>query len=167
VKFNPESSHYLAFGSADHHVHYYDLRNPHEPVIVFKGHRKAVSYVKWLNGGEFVSASTDSTLKLWNINNENCARTYTGHGNEKNFVGLSVNGDWIACGSENNAVYAYYKALKSPVVSIRFGGVNPVTGEDTVEDDPSLFVSSVCWKKSSNILLAANSQGTIKVLELE
>ncbi|RUP45341.1 WD40-repeat-containing domain protein [Jimgerdemannia flammicorona] len=127
VKFNPDSSHYFAFGSADHHVHYYDLRNPHEPVIVFKGHKKAVSYVKWLNGGEFVSASTDSTLKLWNINNEACARTYTGHSNEKNFVGLSVNGDWIACGSENNAVYAYYKALKSPVVSVKFGGVNPVT----------------------------------------
>lgn len=47
---------YFPKRNLDHHVHYYDLRNPHEPVIVFKGHKKAVSYVKWLNGGEFVSA---------------------------------------------------------------------------------------------------------------
>ncbi|CAG8660885.1 953_t:CDS:1, partial [Paraglomus occultum] len=40
-------------------------------------------------------------------------------------------------------------------------------GENTNDHDPSLFVSSVCWKKNTNTLLAANSQGTIKVLELE
>ena len=40
----------------DHYVHYYDLRNVREPVRVFKGHRKAVSYVKFLNRDEVVSA---------------------------------------------------------------------------------------------------------------
>jgi E3 ubiquitin-protein ligase RFWD2 len=40
----------------DHHIHYYDLRNTKEPVSVFRGHRKAVSYVKWLNEHELVSA---------------------------------------------------------------------------------------------------------------
>ena len=35
-----------------------------------------------------------------------------------------------------------------------------------MEDDASQFVSSVCWRKESNVLLAANSQGTIKILEL-
>lgn len=32
------------------------------------GHLKAVSYAKFLNGEEIVSASTDSQLKLWNVN---------------------------------------------------------------------------------------------------
>ncbi|KAF9372908.1 coatomer subunit alpha, partial [Mortierella sp. AD011] len=127
VKFNPESSHHIAFGSADHHIHYYDLRKANEPLFVFKGHRKAVSYVKFLGRDELVSASTDSTLKLWNTLRMNCARTYTGHVNEKNFVGLSASGDWISCGSENNAVYTYYKELRDPVVTVKFGNSNPVT----------------------------------------
>ncbi|GJJ72634.1 E3 ubiquitin-protein ligase RFWD2 [Entomortierella parvispora] len=168
VKFNPESSHHIAFGSADHHIHYYDLRKATEPLFVFKGHRKAVSYVKFLGREELVSASTDSTLKLWNTSRMNCARTYTGHVNEKNFVGLSASGDWISCGSENNAVYTYYKELRDPVVTVKFGNSNPVTGEENADEDPTQFVSSVCWKKntSNNILLAANSSGVIKVLEL-
>ncbi|KAG0094090.1 RING finger and WD repeat domain-containing protein 2 [Podila epicladia] len=168
VKFNPESSHHIAFGSADHHIHYYDLRKATVPLFVFKGHRKAVSYVKFLGRDELVSASTDSTLKLWNTSRMTCARTYTGHCNEKNFVGLSASGDWISCGSENNSVYTYYKELRDPVVTVKFGNSNPVTGEDSLEEDPSQFVSSVCWKKdtSSNILLAANSSGVIKVLQL-
>ena len=49
VKFNPSSCYHLAFGSADHCVHYYDLRYTKQPLNVFKGHKKAVSYVKFLN----------------------------------------------------------------------------------------------------------------------
>ena len=60
VKFNPASCYHLAFGSADHCVHYYDLRNTKEALKMFKGHKKAVSYVKFLNGSDLVSASTDS-----------------------------------------------------------------------------------------------------------
>ena len=29
--------------------------------------------------------------------------------NEKNFVGLATDGDYITCGSENNGLYIYYK----------------------------------------------------------
>ena len=127
VKFNPKSCYHLAFGSADHCVHYYDLRSTKQPLNVFKGHRKAVSYVKFLNSEDIVSASTDSQLKLWNVNQSHCARSFTGeihqhqlvhlcsflslsgHVNEKNFVGLATDGDYITCGSENNGLYIYYK----------------------------------------------------------
>ena len=34
------------------------------------------------------------------------------------------------------------------------------------EEDVNEFVSAVCWKANSNVMVAANSQGTIKVLEL-
>ena len=78
VKFNPKSCYHLAFGSADHCVHYYDLRSTKQPLNVFKGHRKAVSYVKFLNSEDIVSASTDSQLKLWNVNQSHCARSFTG-----------------------------------------------------------------------------------------
>lgn len=33
--------------------------------------------------------------------------------------------------------------------------------------DSRQFVSSVCWSRRSHSLLAANSQGTLKLLELE
>eukprot|EP00041_Stephanoeca_diplocostata_P025110 m.650731 g.650731 ORF g.650731 m.650731 type:complete len:61 (-) comp22673_c1_seq24:696-878(-) len=45
-----------------------------------------------------VSRSTDSTLKQWCTTEKVCKRTYTGHVNEKNFVGLTVCNDFIACG---------------------------------------------------------------------
>lgn len=36
-------------------------------------------------------------------------RTFKGHTNEKNFVGLTVNSEYIACGSETNDVFVYHK----------------------------------------------------------
>ena len=46
----------------------------------------------------YVYRSTDSQLKLWDISKQQCLRTFKGHTNEKNFVGLATNGDYIACG---------------------------------------------------------------------
>lgn len=43
-------------------------------------------------------SSTDSQLKLWNVNKPHCLRSFKGHINEKNFVGLASNGDYVACG---------------------------------------------------------------------
>lgn len=166
VKFNPRSSCHLAFGSADHCVHYYDLRNMKEALSIFKGHRKAVSYVKFLNREDIVSASTDSQLKMWNVNSSHCLRSFVGHTNEKNFVGLATDGDYIACGSENNALYVYYKGLTKQLFSFKFDAVRSVLENGRKEDDVNEFVSAVCWRQHSNVVVAANSQGIIKILEL-
>jgi E3 ubiquitin-protein ligase RFWD2 len=166
VKFNPTNSNYIAFGSADHNIHYYDLRSTAAPVNIYRGHRKAVSYVKFMNGSEFISASTDSSLKLWSSTSPECIRTFVGHVNEKNFVGLSCNADYIACGSETNAVFTFCKSLNRPILSHFFRPLHPTTGEELPDDDPTQFVSAVCFKRNSNIIVAANSQGTIKVLEM-
>ena len=45
-----------------------------------------------------VHRSTDSQLKLWNLKKPHCLRTFRGHSNEKNFVGLATDGDYVACG---------------------------------------------------------------------
>jgi len=153
VQFSPASPYDLVAGSADHNIIHYDLRKPTEPLSVFKGHTKAVSYVVWIDKDEFVSASTDGTLKLWNINNTEPIRTYSGHFNEKNFVGLSIHGDYISCGSENNSVYTYFKPLAKPIIQHSF---------DTQlrdEEKGRQFISSVCWRKKSNVLVAGNSEG--------
>ncbi|KAI3789456.1 hypothetical protein L2E82_02252 [Cichorium intybus] len=163
VKYNPGSSNHIAVGSADHHIHYYDLRNTSHPLHIFRGHQKTVSYVKFLSNDELASASTDSTLRLWDVTRNIPVRTLRGHTNEKNFVGLSVNNDFLACGSETNEVYAYHKAISKPLTWHRFGTPNV---EDSDEDGGSYFISAVCWKNDSPTMLAANSLGTIKVLVL-
>ncbi|KAK2992214.1 hypothetical protein RJ640_005701 [Escallonia rubra] len=162
VKYNPGSSNYVAVGSADHQVHYYDLRNVSQPLHVFSGHRKAVSYVKFLSNNELASASTDSTLRLWDVKENLPLRTFRGHKNEKNFVGLTVNSDYIACGSETNEVFVYHKAISRPAAWHRFGS----DSDEADDDGGSYFISSVCWKNDSPTMLTANSQGTIKVLVL-
>lgn len=170
VKFNPSSCYHLAFGSADHCVHYYDLRNSKAPLNVFRGHKKAVSYVKFFNSTELVSASTDSQLKLWDVNNHrNCVRSFVGHLNEKNFVGLATDGDYITCGSENNGLFVFYKGLSRPLLSFRFNPTRSILERENrinPEETSNEFVSAVCWKPNSSVILAANSQGIIKILEL-
>ncbi|KAK9823349.1 hypothetical protein WJX72_002097 [[Myrmecia] bisecta] len=168
VKYNPGSMYEVAIGSADHNVHLYDLRKTHEAVYVFSGHRKAVSYVRYLNSSEVVSASTDSTLRLWNTQGYTAARTYSGHVNEKNFVGLSADSEFVACGSESNEVFVYYKAMSKPIARRLFSSpaTPPAGAAPPVNQDTSQFISAVCWKPYSQVLLAANSQGTIKVMQL-
>ncbi|KAG8515759.1 E3 ubiquitin-protein ligase COP1, partial [Galemys pyrenaicus] len=114
--------------------------------MVFKGHRKAVSYAKFVSGEEIVSASTDSQLKLWNVGKPYCLRSFKGHINEKNFVGLASNGDYIACGSENNSLYLYYKGLSKTLLTFKFDTVKSVLDKDRKEDDTNEFVSAVCWR---------------------
>ncbi|KPJ08972.1 E3 ubiquitin-protein ligase RFWD2 [Papilio machaon] len=168
VRFNPASACHLAFGSADHCVHYYDLRAPRAPLAVFRDHRKAVSYVKFLDARTLLSASTDSQLKLWRVESPRCVRSFTGHANEKNFVGLATDGRYLACGSENNALYVYYSGLSRPLLVYKFEALRGFLERERRDEEPSEFVSAVCWRSAPDrpALLAANSQGTIKVLEL-
>lgn len=168
VKFHPTAAEMLAFGSVDNNVHYFDLRNTKEALQVFKSHNRAVSYVKFMSSSELVSASVDSKVKLWDLKTMSLAKTFVGHRNDKNFVGLSVNHDYIACGSEQNTVYCYYKAIPNPLTEYHFSSVDPLTGEETPEDDELQFISSVCWcPNNPRMLVAANSLGALKVLKLD
>ncbi|KAM3727404.1 Cyclin-G-associated kinase [Dirofilaria immitis] len=166
VCFSPTQRNYLVFGSADHCIHLYDIRKPLEPVNVFRGHRKAVSYVKYCTENEVVSASTDSNLRLWDVSSGKCIRTMKGHQNERNFVGLATDGNHIVCGSENNHLYLYHKGLCDPLMCYDFGRADSARSTLLATDSPSDFVSAVSWKKNSNIVVAANSQGTTHVFEL-
>lgn len=242
AQYGTNSAHQLAVGCADHRVHLFDLRNPSEAVAVLEGHRKAVSYVRFLpSGDELASASTDSSLCVWDIRGgvidaaksgvgggvgPRPAGVLEGHTNEKNFVGLSVGaGDLIACGSETNEVYVYHKSFTSPLVKYNFGENKSTSssGSSVVQQwhegagagagiggavgsgfggygvgvagggggplgissraaggggggrggggrvDPTAatqFISASCWRGDEPILLAANSLGMIKVLQL-
>ncbi|CAI4229347.1 unnamed protein product [Auanema sp. JU1783] len=160
VCFSPTNKFNIAFGSADHTVHMYDIRQPSTPVSILKGHKKAVSYVRYVNDDQVVSASTDSTLRVWCAKTGRCIRILRGHINEKNFVGLSDNGsDHVMCGSENGSVYFYHKYISDPILASYVGK------EETV-GDPEGFISSVCWRKNSDVVVVANSFGSVQFLKL-
>lgn len=197
VRFCPWAPHMVAVGSAAHTVLLYDTRRAGgaaPPLATLAGHRKAVSYVRWASAHELVSASTDSTLRLWCIKNmvsaddgdersegvgmsdscgaagrgqggnaPACARMYTGHTNERNFVGLSVAGDFIAAGSETNEVFVYYKPISTPSVKYTL----PSTPSSTEGRPSSAFICALNWRTSSHTLIAANSKGNLCVLGLQ
>lgn len=62
-------------------------------------------------------------------------------------------------------VYAYHRSLPMPITSYKFGSIDPISGKET-DDDNGLFVSSVCWRRRSDMVVAANSSGCIKVLQM-
>lgn len=109
VQFPLESSRCLAFGSADHKIYYYDLRNSKMPLCTLMGHNKTVSYVKFIDSSTLVSASTDNMLKLWDLSMcqsrvLDCPiQTFTGHQNVKVF--------WILFRVENVSIQYWVLAF--------------------------------------------------------
>ncbi|MEW5317990.1 MAG: hypothetical protein WDW38_009244 [Sanguina aurantia] len=209
VQFSPEASHLIALGAANHRVYLYDLRRTASPLMSVAGHERAVSYVRFMPGGQLASASTDSTLKLWDTKLPAgtvgavvpaSVQTFRGHRNERNFVGLSASSDgYLACGSEDHNVFVYHRSLPIPVASCEFGGPRPrgrsgllqtrerggagssmtgdggtsgmeSEGEDVLSNGPagggSMFVSSVCWSRKGDVLIAANSVGIVRLLKM-
>ncbi|MCL7043565.1 hypothetical protein MKW94_008516 [Papaver nudicaule] len=161
VEFDPFGSGLIAMGCADRNAYAYDIRKTDNPVSVFVGHQKTVSYVRFLGEETMVSAGTDGCLKLWNMNNARPTRTYKGHVNNRSFVGLSVwrHGGLIGCGSESNQVFVYDKRWGEP---IWLGGLEGPTGPGS-EDK---FVSGVCWRQvqaDECTLVAGGSDGALQI----
>ncbi|KAI8820088.1 WD40-repeat-containing domain protein [Fimicolochytrium jonesii] len=176
VRWNPTVPHHVAFGSADHHIHYYDIRNLHHPLHIFRGHRRAVSYVRFKDHDTLISCSTDCTMRMWKLSESfqtgesQCVRTFSGHLNEKNFVGMSLdcNGEFLACGSETNDVVVYWWQLPKPFIVTRMASMpNWLTGKRARQDDSDHFISSLSWQRTApGRLIAANSQGKVTVMEM-
>ncbi|PIA35263.1 hypothetical protein AQUCO_03600141v1 [Aquilegia coerulea] len=96
VQFPPDSARLLAIGSADHKIYCYDLRNTKAPLYTLNGHTKTVSYVKFLDARTLVSASTDNSIKIWDLSMcssrklDGPLQTFTGHTNVKALPWFSV-----------------------------------------------------------------------------
>lgn len=162
VEFNPVGGALVAVGCADRRAYGYDIRRMVDPVVVFDGHGKTVTYVRFVDAHTLVSAGTDGCLKLWNINDSRVIRTYKGHVNNRSFVGLSVwrNGGLLGCGSESNEVFVYDRRWSEP---IWVHGFEPGMTRPGCDQG---FVSSVCWRQIGQdrcTLVAGGSDGVLQV----
>ena len=162
VEFNPFGGPLVAVGCADRRAYGYDVRKMVDPVLIFDGHQKPVTYVRFLDEHMMVTSGTDGCLRLWSMHDARMIRVYMGHMNTRNFVGLSVwrTGGLLGCGSENNHVFVYDKRWGEPIWVHEFGGGS----RDGC--DPK-FVSSVCWRQVGEdgcTLVAGGSDGSLQVI---
>lgn len=160
LEFNPFGGQFVAVGCADRKIYGYDLRKSADPVFILDGHRKAVTYTRFLDAQTMVSSSIDGYLLMWDTEDLRLIRRYKGHVNSRRFVGLSVwrNGGLLSCGSENNRVFVYDKRWGDP---IWVRGFEP-------EAQPQGFVSGVCWRQTGDercTLVAGDSDGVLQVFE--
>ena len=182
VHYSPKRATMLAVACANHCSYIFDTRRVDSPLAVLSGANRAVSYVRFMDASTVIGASTDNAIRSWDVSNvtdtplqtaQSHQEEYTGHVNERNFVGLSVHSDgYIATGSEDNKVYCYYKAFPFALTTHA-----PVCGKVTSNDagpptkpgvnNPRTFISSVCWARHSKHLLVGNSEGVLQVLQLK
>ncbi|XP_010444626.1 PREDICTED: WD repeat-containing protein RUP1-like [Camelina sativa] len=162
VEFDPFGGASLAVGCADRNAYVYDIRRLVDPLIVLDGHTKTVTYARFMDPHTIVTGSTDGSLKQWDINNgRRVVRTYRGHVNSRNFVGLSVwrHGGLVVSGSENNQVFVYDKRWEEPVWVCGLGQTDRF-GSDR------RFVSSVCLRQVDEdwcTLVAGGSDGVLEI----
>eukprot|EP00890_Picochlorum_soloecismus_P003133 jgi/Picsp_1/3820/NSC_01332-R1_protein spa1-related 2-like len=179
VQFSPHNANILAVACANHNNYVFDVRQVDTPLAVLTDSKRALSYVRFLDANTVVGASTDSTIRTWDISDVSERhiedgpfmtvgiphdKTYEGHINERNFVGLSVHPDgFIATGSEDNSVHCYYRAFPFSVARHSLGDKYENSKQEA-ERKPKTFVSSVSWSRHSKHLLVGNSEGVLKVL---
>ncbi|XP_071922301.1 E3 ubiquitin-protein ligase COP1 isoform X3 [Coffea arabica] len=152
LSWNKYTKNHIASSDYEGIVTVWDVTT-HQSVMEYEEHEKRAWSVDFSRTEPSMLVSGSDDCKL---------RTFRGHTNEKNFVGLTVNSEYIACGSETNEVFVYHKAISKPAAWHKFGS----DVQDADEDAGSYFISAVCWKSDSPTMLTANSQGTIKVLLL-
>ncbi|KAL1567614.1 coatomer subunit alpha [Salvia divinorum] len=145
----------LEVGPADHHIYYHDLRIPCDPVSMFIGYKKAVSYVKFLFSNELASASTDRTLRLWDVfqsvhregtPTRRISSPQLSMTNSSSFSsGLSFLSPRFFVSASHHEMNET-QAIGKPHAYLKFGSPNV---EDIEEDAGYYFVSTVCWKVRS------------------
>lgn len=88
----------LLSGSRDTTVLLWDAENPATPVAQLKGHQYQVTNVLLANTGEIISASLDSTIKIWR--GADCIQTLTGHEGAVLSLLLLPSGDLLSGGGD-------------------------------------------------------------------
>ena len=122
-----------------------------ECVYNFTEHTGEIMCIKWCPGGtgtanpnlplRLATASSDSTIKLWDIDKGKSAVTLKHHNSGVNTIAFSHDCEYLASGSDDGTVQLYSLRNQKLVKSL------PVTGK----------VWEVAWSHDNQILAAAYS----------
>ncbi len=101
-------------------------------------------------------------------------KLFSGHANEKNFVGLAVRPEdgLVACGSETSEVFSWHTSWSQPLA--RWAGPGRGQGRGQKQGQAGLFVSAVAWQPAAAaerlgwpaLLAAGTSDGDVELLAL-
>jgi transducin (beta)-like 1 len=129
-------------------------------VYDFVGHKKEIYTIKWSPTGPgsanpnrpllLASASFDSTIKLWDMEEGACTHTLTRHTDPVYSVAFSPNGQYLASGSFDKCLHIW---------CVRDGSL-----VRTYQGSGGIF--EVCWNKSGDRLAACFSDNTVAVIDL-
>jgi hypothetical protein len=76
-----------------------------ESIRTFIGHSNRVFSVAISPNGKYIaSGSTDLTIKLWDVNSDNCLKTFIGHSGKVESVCFSPDGKYLASGSNDKTI---------------------------------------------------------------
>lgn len=118
---------------------------------------KTVAYVRFISRSELVASTVNSSLSLWSWEPMERHRTFSGHINVRNFVGMETSGDYIACGSETSQVHIFCKYLSHPILSHT---LTPAR----MPPSSSYFTLTTAWKPNSTHVVASLSTGSCHIL---
>jgi WD40 repeat protein len=117
---NSPSSSVLIAATTDHALSIFDIATGAMLRAVQSAHDRPIHRVALLRAGAgtqlpaeahntFVTASTDSTIKLWDLRSVSCVRRFEGHNNRTHKVGTAISpcAKFIATGSEDKSVVLY------------------------------------------------------------
>ena len=86
-------------------------------------------------------------------------KVFKGHRNPKFATSIACSRDLIACGGEENKVVIYSKNSTFPILDHSFNS-------GLATQDYNQYVTDICWDHSELNLIASNSKGIIKALQL-
>ncbi|CAK9028856.1 Katanin p80 WD40 repeat-containing subunit B1 (Katanin p80 subunit B1) (p80 katanin), partial [Durusdinium trenchii] len=104
VAFDPEEN-VVAAGAYSGSIRLFALNKGGQVRCRLAGHRTACLAAEFHPlGNVLVSGGVDSNVKVWDIRNKNCARTFMGHEGDVTCVKFSPDGRWAASGSADRTV---------------------------------------------------------------
>ncbi|MEG4504465.1 AAA-like domain-containing protein [Microcoleus sp. F6_B4] len=118
-----------------------------------EGHSNSVWSVAFSPDGKtLASASSDNTIKLWNLQSQKPIATLTGHSNEVLSVAFSPDGKTLASASRDKTIKLWHLETQKPIATLR-GHNNPVL--------------SVAFSPDGLTLASSSSDSTIKLWNLQ
>lgn len=157
VAFNPVLENQLFAACDDSKLYGYDIRVPEKPQFALS-HNYPLTNLQFISRTEIATQTVGSTLMLWNFETKK-SKAYRGHHQRFHSTGFAAKPSWLVTGSEDNSLSIYSVNSESPFFQHSFN-----TGID--EEDQGARVTACCWRGESDVLIAGNSKGYIKLLGL-